>query len=216
MTSYSSFTQDFPKRCMDILRSFEDLARDNDREVTLMLCIASAGFIIPFERLNPSYPNHIADDRHSKAVSKLGSLLGRSFTSWHEGTTWEYIDGIPGETIRATQIDQWANPDKRKILYNEKTAGSVFSHLRNALAHGNIFSYPTPTEQYPTTSIEILIFLSKCRDKETKQLLDIYNLLSVSPEGFRTFLEKWMEFLNGFKIPTDISQSEDFGKIWNK
>ncbi len=70
MSSFANFVEDFPSRCGDLLVRFHQDAVANDREVTLALMVASAGFLVPFERLRPDglyiQPTH---DRHELLAS---------------------------------------------------------------------------------------------------------------------------------------------------
>ena len=51
MSNYSSFfAQDFAVRCHDLLRHFYRPAKAKDREVTLLLAVAAAGLVVPYER----------------------------------------------------------------------------------------------------------------------------------------------------------------------
>jgi hypothetical protein len=83
MSSYSNFIKDFPSRCLDILKKYEKYAITHNREVTLMLAIATAGFVIPFERLRPPKedPDQPSRDRDKfpKARNELEKILDVSF-----------------------------------------------------------------------------------------------------------------------------------------
>ena len=80
MTVYRSIAADFPLRCRDLLAIIEETAYARDREVTLLLAIATAAFVIPYERLRPRGANndrHPAADRQAfhAASAALDSLL---------------------------------------------------------------------------------------------------------------------------------------------
>lgn len=51
MTAYKNFVQDFPTRCKDVLELAESRTNHQVREVTLLLVVASAAIIVPYERL---------------------------------------------------------------------------------------------------------------------------------------------------------------------
>src|SRR5215469_18571837 len=53
MTAYRNFVEDFPRRCRDILKVAGKPALSRGREVTLNLVIASAGLLVPYERVKP-------------------------------------------------------------------------------------------------------------------------------------------------------------------
>ena len=76
MSSYKNLTKVFPKRCYDLLKLYP-FARLADRDVTLMLTIASAGLTIPIERLEQkNYPYPFKDSvKYQQAHSELNNLL---------------------------------------------------------------------------------------------------------------------------------------------
>jgi hypothetical protein len=84
------------------------------------------------------------------------------------------------------------------MLPSDKNVRDVVDVLRNALAHGSIFSYGDP--------IERLLFLSaNYTPHDGKMEWDgTFSMLSVSPRDFRDFLEKWVEFLSKLPIPSDL------------
>ena len=206
MTTYSSFIRDFPLRCRDFLVAYEDDAKQRDREVTLLITVATSAFIIPFERLNPSSPDHVADDRYPKAVSKLGRLQNRDFVSWQKGTSWRIIEDLDGQQIRNGQADGWASPDKRCPIPIDKKVSSVLSIIRNALAHGSIFTYPNTHPQGSAPQIEHIIFLSRLREKTTSELINKYKVVVASPSDFRALILDWISFLESLKLPSEIMQ----------
>ena len=66
--------------------------------------------------------------------------------------------------------------------------------IRNALAHGNIYTYNNP--------IEKLIFIKVITsDNSVKK----FQYIRISPKDFRLFLEKWFDYLDNLKIPQDIT-----------
>lgn len=69
-------------------------------------------------------------------------------------------------------------------------------HIRNALAHGNIFTRGNP-------EIEQIILLSERAVGTNK-----FNFLAVAPADFRLFLKNWLEFLRDLDLPEDVV-SED-------
>jgi hypothetical protein len=142
MTSYSSFVREFPQRCRSLLDEYEQNAREKNLEVTLLIAVASSAFTIPFERINPSVPDHIADDRYPQAVSALGRLQNRNFVDWQTKESWKIIEGIEGERIRASQADAWASEGQWQSISPNRKVGTILSIVRNALAHGSIFVFP--------------------------------------------------------------------------
>jgi hypothetical protein len=206
VTAYLNFIQDFPKRCRDILLAYWEDARRENREVTLLVAVATSAFTIPFERLNPSAPDHIADDRYAGAVRKVGRLQNRKFAAWQKGASWKIVEGIDSKLIQTNQADAWASPRIRQPIPNGKKVGSILSIIRNALAHGSIFAYPRPVSRQKPVETEAIFFLSRRRDESTKELIDEYDLIIVSPADFRAFILDWISLLENLKLPTLIMQ----------
>jgi hypothetical protein len=202
MSNYRNFVTDFPNRCNDLLTRYEKHARGSDREVTLMLSIASAGFTIPFERLlqrEPSTatcptcnlrfeipaPCHPAGDRerHRTAADMLDLLLDEKFREselWdpaHEDD-WSNAKKIP-DVQQA--LDFWA--DVAVPIGPDRKVSSVLKHIRNALAHGSIF-----TRAIKRNQIGLIVLVQK--NDETD-----FSMLAVSPDAFREFLRRWFDFL---------------------
>jgi hypothetical protein len=83
-------------------------------------------------------------------------------------------------------LDQWPELKTPKPLSMamevDSKCESVLIKIRNALAHGNIFTLGSPIEQ--------IIFVSK-PPGDTQ-----YSMHAVTPDIFRRFLENWFSFLN--------------------
>lgn len=207
MTSYVNFVQDFPTRCIDILQDYEERATLHGREVTLSITIATSALIIPFERLRPSATDHIASDRYRECVSSLRQLLKRPFQSWANGSSWAFHPLIPGPLLRdSDHVEQWLGSFAPSPLAPSQTVEELLSLIRNALAHGNIHSFPST----PSSSIENLLFLSKRRDPKTRELLDEYKLLQATPRDFTSLLRQWVLFLKEIDIPLHTAQPQSF------
>lgn len=190
MTAYRDFVSDFPSRCLDVLRMAETKARLQQRQVTLALMVASAGFVVPYERLSIKKAHPTGDaKKFAEASSKLAALmqmkflvspLGRGADSWHGGKL-NSIKGYP---------DEWPEFLKAKPLSPDKTVGGLLRILRNALAHGNIFTHGDP--------IKALVFVGSNTDDEDN-IID-FSFARVSPEDFVRFLKQWFEFLRAAQI----------------
>jgi hypothetical protein len=206
VTVYLNFIQDFPKRCRDILDNYWEDAKRENREVTLLVAVATSAFTIPLERLNPSAPGHIADDRYPEAVRKVGRLQNRKFTSWQKGASWKIVEALDSKLIQTKQADAWASPRMRQPIPDDKKVGSILGKIRNALAHGSIFAYPRPVSRQKPVEIEAIFFLARRRDEITKELIDKYDVVIASPDDFRAFILDWILLLDNLKLPTLIMQ----------
>src|SRR5574341_2193446 len=200
MSSYSNFIKDFPERCLDILNTYEKETRYRDREVTFMLAIATAGFVIPFERLKPPSGSlaHPSGDilKFKEASDKFEKILNTRFVRsvlWNrEVGSWIFAKKL--KDIQS-EPDHWEELNNPKRLSADKQVKSVLNHLRNALAHGNIFTKGDP--------IKLIVFLSRCCEYVNGQCIPIdeYDMLAVSPEDFRKFLIDWFNYLASLPIP---------------
>lgn len=200
MTAYKNFVDDFPNRCREILKFAGKPALFRGREVTLALMVASAGLVVPYERLKPDGGeiDHPSGDnkKFSAAAEKLRGLLAESFLSsavwgapvstWHSGK----LKSVTGDP------DSWDGLRKRQPVQSEKTVRNVLRVIRNALAHGNIFTFRDP--------IEAIIFIN-ANVNDRKDVRD-YSFVFVAPTDFQIFLEKWFDFL----AQLDIPQTEAF------
>jgi hypothetical protein len=203
MTAYKNFIDDFPCRCRDILDIAKRPALYRGREVTLTLMVASAGLIVPFERLKPDIGSdeHPSGDRNKfpDAAAKLESLLGQPFMSSSLCTganlTWRV-----GKLLAATgDPDSWEGLQNSRPMSKDKTVGGILSVIRNALAHGNIWTLRDP--------IEAIIFVKRVFNND--KVVRHFDFLPVAPHEFQHFLDGWFDFL----ISLRISQEAVFGVL---
>ena len=145
MTAYKNFVDDFPRRCRDILNIAKTPALHRGREVTLTLMVASAGLVVPYERLKPDigWGGHPSDDHNTfvDAAGKLKSLLRQPFMSSRLCTeanpSWRI-----GKLLSVTgDPNSWEGLQKSRPISKDKTVGGLLSVIRNALAHGNIWNF---------------------------------------------------------------------------
>ena len=181
MTAYKNFIDDFPCRCRDILNIAKRPALHRDREVTLTLMVASAGLVVPHERLKPDswLGGHPSGDRNTfaDAAGKLESLLRQPFVSsglcTEANPTWRV-----GKLLSVTgDPDSWEDLQKSRPISKDKTVGGMVSVIRNALAHGNIWTIRDP--------IEAIIFVRRVLNDN--KVVCHFDFLSVSPHEFNLF-----------------------------
>jgi hypothetical protein len=189
MTDYTDFIHDFPGRCRDVLELAHGPARAKDREVTLLIMTAAAAFLVPFERLRAgTAAEHPAADRriHPELARQLDAALARSFleSPFHDGDPASWSVG---------KIDHPEASTSGEPLTKQIPAGQVLATIRNALAHGNLF-----TIGGPPSPIEALIFFSEDR-RDGKPIG--YKYVRVSPTDFHSFLLRWFLFLEARSIP---------------
>jgi hypothetical protein len=195
MTTYNDFIRDFPDRCGAVLGLAYDLAKDNNREVTLLIMAATAALLLPFERLRGGMlVEHQAKDRERfpELAKRLDSALGKPFLesvfygahsgSWSMGTV---------QSIEEKLKDLQESPLATQPLPPETPASEVLALIRNALAHGNVWTRGGDANQ-----IDGIVFWS-----ENRKIPGEYKYICTSPNGFHGLLVKWLEFLNP---PSDI------------
>jgi len=192
MTAFKDFHRDFPKRCLEVLKLAEPQAKLRQREVTLILMVASAGLVMPLERLRSREPDKqhpIGDrERYGVASKRMDELLAEEFQSstLDKGSD----DWTCGNAISISDMpDTWPEMETRKSITQKKTVGGVIKPIRNALAHGNIFTCNDPIKQ--------IVF---AQDKNSKGK---YPFICVSPEDFKTFIESWFKFLESKDISNE-------------
>jgi len=191
MTAYNNFVRDYPTRCNQLLNKFFKDAGENNLEVTLLLSMAASGFVIPYARLSESA--HPTKDAESFKVAKdkLDAELKKPFLaselwgkdrpdSWRFGQL-ENIDGDP---------DSWGLKQFEALSISEQ-ARDITRILRNALAHGNIYTRGNP-------HIEKLVFLSRVEHSQPELG---YNCLIVSPLDLKQFMKNWFDVLGRVEMP---------------
>lgn len=205
MSSYKNFVSDFPGRCAGLLADFERTARLRKREVTFMLCVAMPSIVVPLERLagprstpKGESAGHPSRDweRFEQAKSGLDRLFEMPFRGsplWPNTASSSWFFGELSAVSNGP--DSWAELGAPKPLGLDRKAKTVLLHIRNALAHGNIFTRGNP-------EIEQIILLSR------PEGADRFRFLAVAPTDFRGFLKNWLEFLRELDLPEDVV-SED-------
>lgn len=207
MSKYQNFIKDFPNRCSQVLEVFYEQAKNlstcskiNDgREITLLIMVASTGFIFPYERLRlrEKGKEHVSNDRESFPVTSKSTdnLLNRKFIKSkifkNSNETWSY--GKFKKNSRE-DINEWNEVLKKEGTDKNIEGICIINTIRNALAHGSIY-----TLNENENHINKIIFIS-----EIKGSLDEYRFVKVSTEDFKKFLEEWFLFLQKAK-ETDIS-----------
>lgn len=201
MSNYRNFVSDFPGRCDTLLARFDREAGRGGLDVTLMLCIAMPSIVVPVERLaGPSdtgdqpNPGHPSRDWHrfEEAKARLdrlfeGSFRGSELCPVTASSSWSF-----GELSNpADDPDSWPELSALKPLGRDKKSRTVLLHLRNALAHGNIFTRGTP-------QIDQIIFLSKPNEATR------FRYLAVTPVEFRGFLNNWLRFVRQLEVPEGV------------
>src|SRR5258706_5185634 len=143
MSNYQNFVKDFPLRCNDVLLTIEESKITCNREVTLMLMIATSGLSIPYERLRvdatftPPYNDRMVYEKAAKQfdtllqMNFLGSALwGKEISSWFNGQA---------QSLSETSLP-WENPHGSNSSFLITNIKDLLYVIRNALAHGNLYT----------------------------------------------------------------------------
>jgi hypothetical protein len=195
MSEYRNFIEDFPRRCRDILDLIEGPAERKGREVTLMLMVASAAFVMPYERLrvHEDGPHPSSDrSRFPRAAERFQVLLKRDFVA---SELWSPPDGswFTGH-LASVQRDpsEWPELQSPDLLGPGIRAGTVLSTIRNALAHAGVYTLGNP--------IKMLTFVCDL-DENRRTTSRRYRFVQVPPSGFRLLLERWFDFTDSLHVP---------------
>ena len=183
MTAINNFTIDFPNRCIEVLDAATGAATLCNRDVTLLLMTAFACFVVPFERLNGKHPFQ-DNQRFPKVAGKFQDLSSEKFVGSELCpnliNTWRFAKNVP---VVRDGIDKWYPKLNLKKISNERHVKSTLEVLRNALAHGSIYTNGSPISE--------LIFVQRHSLESVG-----FDVIAVGPEDFEKFVRSWVKFLN--------------------
>lgn len=192
MTDYADFIRDFPTRCGEVLELRYEQSLSNGREITLLIMTAAAAFIVPYERLRSADKEHPSLDRRRfpSAAQNLDIALSKPFrkSPFHSESMGSWSVG----RVRTAEP-----PVDLPPLTNQTQANQVFAIMRNALAHGNLWTRPGNSKH-----ITALAFLAE--DKDHNGSVIGYKYVYVSTEDLHKFLIEWFAFLKQQRIPGEV------------
>ena len=150
---------------------------------------------MPYERLRPDNnrsPHPSGDNERFAALAKrLEDLMADRFCGSslcpNRENSWKVAKNVP---LVDGDLDRWFPPQSLKPVSKDKAVSSMLVLIRNALAHGNVFTTGNP--------IETLIFVQ--RRGSAEGLTSKFEVLSVSPEDFGNFIREWVAFLRDSEI----------------
>ena len=229
MSNIDCYVTQLADKCLKVINSCERTATQNDCEVTLLLMAASSGVIVPYERLNSNskFNQPVNDHAHyPDDVEKMQALLKQPFIGsevWKtENKTWK--SGILTCLMKAkeekpTLKDEWPHPGDwiepkdAKLMGTTVTVGEVIECMRNALAHGNIYTDPDSAN-----NIKMLVFATGTGieggiSKKGKTIeANPFRFVSVSVPDFKMFLKNWFKWLKTFPMGVKFfpEQDEDY------
>lgn len=202
MSEYSDpFAKDFASRCRDLLDHFYAPARARDREVTLLLAVAAAGLVVPYERLLKTNGQPPLDrQRHQSASVELRQVLNKTLgesdlldstrDAW-QGGLLESASGAP---------DGWPELRVGNSLPDQTRVRDLVDSLRHGLAHGNIVTRPGGAHKL----IERIVFICGYPKDKPKSKDNPLRYVSVRPDDLKEFLQQWFDCLAALKVPRDV------------
>lgn len=205
MSLYDDIYNDFPLRCDEVWQKFSQAAKDERRDVTLMLMCAAGGFATPWEHFK--IPEGAGNDQsHHPAFHKYDKQkYKRSLDEMNRALDGEISNSA---LFKDVQIDRCYYAHAKTIgevkglaesgennappLSTQKTR-QIVKALRNAIAHSNIFAFSGNKSQ----EISHLGFFSEEIDRKIKdkKVVDYYNVVVMSAEDFHAFLTAWFGLL---------------------
>ena len=201
MGSYANYFEDLPVRCNEILKEFSYRAEEIEREVTLLLAVATPCIILPYERLHKKF--HPSKDQKTFSEAK-DALDTEMLKECRESSLWNKLDDWRFKKLDIIELPdgpwQWGLDVNTESITNKK-AKFILCILRNALAHGNIYTLGDP--------IETIVFVSL--EDWNKECNGPFNTIQCSPKVLGQFLKNWVNFLSESKIPADLCvETESF------
>jgi len=202
VSNYTEFEQDFPRRCMWLLDDQRANAESENLEVTFLLTFATGMICMIADRIALNAADLKQVRNHSTGKSRVkdrwaehAETLGESLRTRAEVLNQlEY--SAPAIRIEGERPDQWTwqpmNPDT-SLRY-------TFSLVRNALAHGNIWTEPDRDGK-----IVRLVLAAKFEEPKnatmgtTKELPKPYEALRLPPTVLYRLLRVWAELFGGLE-----------------
>ncbi len=188
MSAYECWVTDFPKRCKELLANLSPCAKAHDREVTLLLAVASVCIAVPLDRMTeesdgrPAHPSgdRGADPNRAKKFDDLLKSKVRDLQLWND--LGDRFIGCCKLKNHEGDPDSWPELDNPECLGPDKQLKTVLKHVRNALAHGNLYTQDNP--------ISRIVLLSR-----PDHNIEKYNYLVLQPDQLAAILKYWIDEL---------------------
>jgi hypothetical protein len=159
MTIYSDWLRDFPTRCTEVLAYLAPKAREQGREVTLMLTVGSMLLNVPWERLKEKdfehpmtgHPDEAAREANRELARRFNEMLDEPFAT--SSTLWDNFNGSTkgkwwarnlGNEYDPAKPYYWFFPNDDRYLPSDWSVGQILGVVRNACAHAHILTYSSP------------------------------------------------------------------------
>lgn len=190
MSEYESWISDFPQRCGDLLELCAEVTQSRNREVTFLLAVASACIAIPLDRMryqerdgqempHPMKDRGLSNKRRKKFDELVGKKM-RELDFWNDKDYASFGHGKLESVER--NPDSWKELQDPKPFGHDKEFKTLLSLIRNALAHGSVFTRGN--------EIREIVLLSREYAKS-----DRYEFLILTPRDLKRVVQFWIREL---------------------
>jgi CRISPR/Cas system CMR-associated protein Cmr1 (group 7 of RAMP superfamily) len=205
------FVVEFPERCLTLLEMLEPHARKRELVGSFALLVASAAFLIPYERMKSSHPLHNRDDDLTRAIRKLDREQFATAPFCADVSTWRYsrIMNNVNDTYH-WRDEKGVHPmsTEAENSVNKRKAGEVLRVLRNAIAHGNVVYLNAEGYEKRGAKVQYLGFLSRYEEsEEQRKAAETYRLVVTTEDTFLGFVKTWAEWISKFNRNTDLIEA---------
>ncbi|WP_417809498.1 hypothetical protein [Thioclava sp.] len=195
------FATEYPARCLQLLETFEPIAKDRDLFVTFSVMLASSILLVPWERANNRHPlkqEHGGDLQAE--IKKLEKQKWQAADFWAGNGLGEWrFSRIMGDPNEARDWPgEGGNPSfsVEENTIQRRSVGDVFRVLRNALAHGNIIYLDESGVETEGTRVQHIAFLSRYEENdEQRAAAETYRLVTVRESDFLPFVRAWAHWV---------------------
>ena len=209
-----SFCGRLPKRALELIRVFEERARQRDLVGSFGLLAAASVLTIPYERMKAS---HFLHDKHrdhglDAEISRLknGKFLSAPFWPTEARGEWGQ-SRIMGSV---ENVRDWKDEEGRHSLSADantivrRSADDVIRVLRNALAHGNIIYLDEDRREVEGNPMVYMAFLSRYEEtKEQRELAETYRVVITQKDEFLRFVKAWAKWVSGFSLDGAVAEA---------
>jgi hypothetical protein len=200
------FVVEYPERCLRLLEMLEPQARKEELIGSFSLLVASAAFLIPYERMKSAHPmRKEGDDDLTKALRSLDrkhKFLSAPFWPSADHGAWRFSRIMKNANDTRNWRDQKGfHPmaEKAENSIAERMAGEVLRVIRNALAHGNVVYLNADGHEEEDTKVEYLGFLSRYEESgDEKKIAETYRLVATTEDAFLEFVKAWAMWISKF------------------
>ncbi len=189
VSSYRDFVLDLPQRSIALLNDLLPRATAQGREVTLLLMAASTAFVVPLERLNSRHPSQDAK-RFSEIANSFAKSMSIPFA------TSPFFPKGNGAWLHGRVSDFGEGPDAwigDATALGNMPASYVFAVIRNALAHGNLYTKGDPIDE--------LVLYAEVREGPDRDRVGGYKYLVIPVATFQSFLLAWFAHVSRVGLP---------------